>query len=126
MVPLNILSLLGINKLWIYLACGILALGTITGVYYIWKSGVEQQALMEYNVRQLEQTIRDQEEFRRRQEALEQQQREMTRALTEQNRAVQTRVQAIQNNLNRPEMQRQDRPASDVLRQTVDELRAIR
>ncbi len=81
---------------------------------------------MEFNRAQLEQAVKDQEEFRRRQEALEEQQREATRALLEQNRDVQRRIQSIQGNLNSPEAAATDRPASDILKRTVEQLREIR
>ena len=121
-----ILSLLGINRLWLYLAIGALALGVATTTYYIWKSSVERVALLEYNQAQLEQSRKDQEEFRRRQEALEEQQREATRALLEQNRQVQDRITSIQIDLNAPAAVASDRPASDILKRTVEQLREIR
>lgn len=121
-----ILSLLGISKLWIYAALAVMVVGAVTGTYYIWKSSIERAALMEFNQKQLEQTLKDQEEFRRRQEALEEQQREATRALLEQNRDVQNRIQSIQGNLNSPAAAAADRPASDILKRTVEQLREIR
>jgi uncharacterized protein HemX len=121
-----LLSLLGINKYWLYVAIAVFALGAATTTYYIWKSSVERAALMEFNRAQLEQAVKDQEEFRRRQEALEEQQREATRALLEQNRDVQRRIQSIQGNLNSPEAAAFDRPASDILRRTIEQLREIR
>ena len=121
-----ILSLLGINRLWIYLGLAAFALTAALTTYYVWKSSVERAALLEFNRAQLEKTVRDQEEFRRRQEALEEQQREATRALIEQNRDVQRRVQSIQGNLNSPEAAAADRPASDILKRTIEQLREIR
>ena len=121
-----ILPLLGFSKLWLYAALAMMAVGAVTGTYYIWKSSIERAALMEFNQKQLEQTLKDQEEFRRRQEALEEQQREATRALLEQNRDVQNRIQSIQGNLNSPATAASDRPASDILKRTVEQLREIR
>ena len=121
-----ILPLLGFSKLWLYAALAMMAVGAVTGTYYIWKSSIERAALMEFNQKQLEQTLKDQEEFRRRQEALEEQQREATRALLEQNRDVQNRIQSIQGNLNSPAAAASDRPASDILKRTVEQLREIR
>ena len=121
-----LLSFLGINRLWLYAALAVMAFTAVTGTYYIWKSSIERAALMEFNQKQLEQTLKEQEEFRRRQEALEEQQREATRALLEQNRDVQNRIQSIQGNLNSPAAAATDRPASDILRRTVEQLRDIR
>jgi Flp pilus assembly protein TadB len=121
-----ILSLLGLNRLWLYMALAVMAIGAVTTTYYVWKSSIERAALMEFNRAQLEQTRKDQEEFLRRQEALEEQQREATRALLEQNRDVQNRIESIQGNLNSPAAAAADRPASDILKRTVEQLRAIR
>ncbi len=108
------------------MALAVMAIGAVITAYYVWKSSVERAALLEFNRAQLEQTIREQEEFRRRQEELEHQQREATRALLEQNRDVQRRIQAIQGNLNSPEAVASDRPASEILKRTIDQLREIR
>jgi Tfp pilus assembly protein PilE len=121
-----ILSLLGLNRLWLYMALAVMAIGAVTTTYYVWKSSIERAALMEFNRAQLEQSRKDQEEFLRRQEALEAQQREATRALLEQNRDVQNRIESIQGNLNSPAAAAADRPASDILKRTVEQLRAIR
>jgi Tfp pilus assembly protein PilE len=121
-----ILSLLGLNRLWLYAALAVMAIGAVTTTYYVWKSSIERAALMEFNRAQLEQSRKDQEEFLRRQEALEAQQREATRALLEQNRDVQNRIESIQGNLNSPAAAAADRPASDILKRTVEQLRAIR
>jgi Tfp pilus assembly protein PilE len=121
-----ILSLLGLNRLWLYMALAVMAIGAVTTTYYVWKSSIERAALMEFNRAQLEQSRKDQEEFLRRQEALEEQQREATRALLEQNRDVQNRIESIQGNLNSPAAAAADRPASDILKRTVEQLRAIR
>lgn len=74
----------------------------------------------------MERTIRDQEEFLRRQQELEAQQREATRALIEQNRTLQSRARSIMETLNSQESAAQDRPASDVLKRTIDQLRDMR
>jgi hypothetical protein len=81
---------------------------------------------MEFNIIQLEQSIKNQEEHRRRQEVLEEQQREAARLLADQNRLLNTRVQSIQRVLNSPETAANDRPASDILKQTIDQLREIK
>ena len=122
----SLLSLLGINRLWLYVVVATVVVVIATTSYYLWKSSIEQRAVLESNVRQLEQALKDQEEFRRRQEALEEQQREAARALADQNRALNSRVQSIHRALNSPEATAGDRPSSDVLRQTIDQLRDIR
>lgn len=121
-----VLSLLGIKKIWLYVAIGAIALATVTGIYFVWKHNVEQQALLRFNQQQLEQTVRDQKEFRRRQEAIEEHQRQSARELADENRRLRTRVQGIQDMLNSPETVAGDRPASDILKRTVEQLRSQR
>lgn len=121
-----VLSLLGIKKIWLYVAIGTIAFATVTGIYFVWKHNVEQQALLYFNQQQLEQTVRDQEEFRQRQETIEEQQRQSARDLANENRRLRTRVQVIQDILNSPETSASDRPASNILKQTVEQLRSQR
>jgi uncharacterized protein HemX len=114
-----LLSLLSIKKLWIYLA----VLLFVVGAYYAWKASVERQALLQFNQQQLEQTVRDQEEFRQRQAAIEEQQRQAARQLIEENRRLRASMESIQTMLNSPEFSANDRPSSDILKRTIEQLR---
>lgn len=113
------LGLLGLNKVVAYAIGAVLLLGAVGTTYYVWKRGVENAALMEYNQRQLEQNARDQAEFMRRQEELAEQQRRAARELAEQNRRLQSRV----NSINQMLSQEEDSPAPDVIRRTIERLR---
>ena len=107
------------NKLVIYAVVATLLIGAMTTTYYVWKRGVEQAALMEYNRLQLEQNARDQAEFIRRQEELATLQRRAARELAEQNRRLQTRVESINQMIGQSE----DSPAADVIKRTIERLR---
>ena len=109
----------GLNKITIYIVGCILLAGAITTTYYVWKRGIEQAALMDFNRQQLEQNARDQAEFINRQEELAVQQRRAAAELAEQNRRLQTRVNSINMMINQAE----DSPASDVIRRTIDRLK---
>jgi Tfp pilus assembly protein PilO len=121
-----ILSMLGLKKIWLYLAIGAAVIIFTMAAYYSWKSSIEQLALLRFNQQQLEQTVRNQEEFRQRQAEIEEQQRQSARQLIEENNRLRSTVQDIQSMLNTPEFTASDRPASDVLKRTIEQLRNTR
>jgi regulator of replication initiation timing len=118
--------MLGIKKIWLYLAMGAAAVIVVTVAYYSWKSSVEQLALLRFNQQQLEQTVRNQEEFRQRQAEIEEQQRQAASRLIEENTRLRSSVRDIRTMLNNPEFTANDRPASDVLKRTIEQLRNAR
>jgi len=109
----------GLDRVTIYIVGALLLAGTVTTTYYVWKRGVEQAAMMEFNRQQLEQNARDQAEFIRRQEEVAEQQRRAAAELAEQNRRLQSRVNSINQMINQAE----DSPAPDIIRRTIDRLR---
>lgn len=109
----------GLDRVTIYIVGALLLTGTVTTTYYVWKRGVEQAAMMEFNRQQLEQNARDQAEFIRRQEEVAEQQRRAAAELAEQNRRLQSRVNSINQMINQAE----DSPAPDIIRRTIDRLR---
>lgn len=119
-----LLSLIGTKKL-VYVGAAAAAVLLISGVYIFWKRSVELEALQNFNRQQLEQTVRDQELFRQRQSELEEQQRIISRDLAAENNRLRTRVESIQGILTSQEAIANDRPASDILRRTIDELRNL-
>jgi uncharacterized protein HemX len=119
-----LLSLIGSKNL-IYVGAALAAVTLLTGVYLFWKRSIELEALQDFNRQQLEQTVRDQELFRQRQSELEEQQRIISRNLAAENNRLRTRVESIQGVLSSQEAIANDRPASDILRQTIDELRNL-
>lgn len=113
------LGLFGLNKVALYVIGALLLTGAITTTYYVWKSGIEQAAVLEFNKQQLEQNARDQAEFIRRQEEVAEQQRRAAADLAEQNRRLQGRVNSINQMINQAE----DSPVPGVIRQTIERLR---
>lgn len=111
------------TKLIIYLVLSLVVAGSITAAYYGWKHSIEQQAILELNQRQLEQTQKDQQEFIRQQQEISDRQRAIARELEQRNRSLQTRIEATNQFINSPQAAASDRPASDVLRQTIEQLR---
>lgn len=111
----------GLSKIAIYLLIALFSMGAITTTYYVWKRNIQHAALMEFNRQQLEQTQKDQAEFIRRQQEIADQQAEAARALAERNEELNRRMSDVDRYLTSG--QAQDRPASDVLKQTIERLR---
>ena len=51
--------------------------GVLSGIYYSWRKGIEREALLEYNQKQLEQFTKDQEDFRKKMENIKKEQDEL-------------------------------------------------
>ena len=59
---------------------GILLMGALTGIYYSWRTGIEREALLEYNQKQLEQNLKDQQAMREKLDAMAAKQKEIEAA----------------------------------------------
>jgi hypothetical protein len=116
-----VVDMFGLSKITVYLFIAVLSVGAITTTYFVWKHNIRQQALAEFNMQQMEQTAKDQAEFMRQQQEIAAQQAAAARALTQQNEALGRRMGSIDRFLS--SSQTQDRPASDVIKQTLDRLR---
>lgn len=109
----------GLNKITLYVIGALIIASAITGTYIVWKNGIEQAAVLEFNRQQLEQNVRDQAEYIRRQEEIAEQQRKAAADLADQNRRLQGRVNSINQMINQAE----DSPVPGVIRQTIERLR---
>jgi Flp pilus assembly protein TadB len=112
----------GLNKIGVYLFIGMMLIGSLTAAYYGWKRSVEQQALMEFNQKQMEQTIKDQKAFTKKQQEIAEQQAAAAEALAEQNRVLSRKISSVNTYLSSKEAADGDRPSSDVLKKTVEQL----
>jgi uncharacterized protein HemX len=113
------------GKIPLYLSIGAFVIGLLTTVYFGWKRQVEQQALLEFNQRQLEQVIRDQQQFVEKMRRVEQSQKEIEGELAKQNAEVDNALKNIDAYLLSPEARGADRPSSLVLKNTVNQLRKV-
>jgi hypothetical protein len=111
----------GLGKLGLYLVIALVISGALGGIYISWKRGIEHQAFLELNQRQLEQTIKEQEQFTRQQQAIAERQRAIAQEMAQRNMTLQRRVDQTNRIIN---SNANDRPASDVLKQTIDQLRS--
>jgi len=108
--------MLGRIQIYIFIAIA------LVGGYFYWKHQVEQQALMEYNQRQLEQALKDREEFQQKMSEIENKQRNVEENLAKQNDEVAQKLTNIDNYLLSPEVNKQDKQSSEVLKNTITEL----
>ena len=111
----------GLGKIGLYLVIALVISGALGGIYISWKRGIEHQAFLELNQRQLEQTVREQEQFTRQQQAIAERQRAIVQDMAQRNQTLQRRVDQTNRIIN---SNANDRPASDVLKQTIDQLRS--
>jgi hypothetical protein len=116
------LGIFGLNKIATYAISATLFVGVVTTSYYVWKRNIEHAALLEFNRQQMEQTAKDQAEFIRKQQELVEKQRQSTADLIARNRQLSDRIETVNSMLNSAETQRSDRPASSILRKTIEQL----
>lgn len=112
----------GLSKLAIYLIIALFSVGAITTTYYVWKRNIQHAELMEFNRQQMEKIQKDQTEFMQRQREIADQQSAAARELAERNEELSRRMGDVDRYLS--SSQAQDRPASDVLKQTIERLRS--
>jgi uncharacterized protein HemX len=113
-------ALLGLGRVQLYIAAAV----AVVGIYFFWKHNVEQQALMEYNQRQLEQVVKDQQAFQQKMQQVESKQRTIEADLASQNEAVTNSLKGVQDYLSSNDAKKQDVPSSGILKNTVKELRS--
>jgi hypothetical protein len=109
-------------RIQLYIVIAIAAVG----IYFFWKHNIEQQALIEYNQRQLEQVMQDQQKFQQKMQEVESKQHAIENDLATQNEQVNKTLSTVNEYLDSKDAKTQDKPASDILKKTVDELRRNR
>ena len=102
---------------------GILLMGALTGIYYSWRSGIEREALLEYNQKQLEQNLKDQQALREKLDAMAAKQKEIEAANSADKKAFKDKMDAINTDI--VSTNTVDRPSSEVLKKTVSKLKDV-
>ena len=111
------------GSLQLYIVAGVFLFGILTAGYYSWRNGIERQALLEYNQHQLEQSIKDQEVMRQQLSDIDAKQKEVQTANELEKKALKEKLEAINLDLNSKETAENEKPASDVLKKTVNKLK---
>lgn len=101
----------------------VLLFSVLSGLYYTWRKGIEREALLEYNQKQLEQHQKDQEEFRKRMDEIKKQQEEITKKNDEEKKIFGDKMRAASDYLESAEAKKEDRAASPILKETVRKLK---
>ena len=100
---------------------GVLFMGALTGIYYSWRSGIEREALLEYNQKQLEQNIKDQQILKEKLAEMDKVQAEITAHNAADKGIFKGKMESINTEIESNKSA--DRPASDVLKKTVSKLK---
>lgn len=116
------LGLFGGSKIVVYVFIAFTLIGSIFGIYYAWKRDIERQALMQFNQKQMEQSLKDQQEFMKKQERISKVQQEAARELVEENQKISRKLGSVTNYLSSADAKKNDRAASDILKNTIEQL----
>jgi predicted Holliday junction resolvase-like endonuclease len=111
------------GRLQLYIFIGIIVFASLTAGYYSWRRGIEREALLEYNQHQLEQNVKDQQAIKQQLEDISAKEKEVQAANDAEKKALKDKLEAISADLNTKETAATDRPASDVLRKTINKLK---
>jgi uncharacterized membrane protein len=111
------------TRIYIYAIVAVVVLGTLTGTYYSWRKGIERQALLEYNQKQLEQNMADQAEYRRKMQEITKKNEEIVKKSAEERKAFEDKINEAQTYIDSEEVRKSDRPASNILKETVKRLK---
>jgi len=109
------------GRLQVIIIGGIILFGLLSGLYYNWRKGIEREALLEYNQKQIEQNIADQKAMRDKLQAMDQKQKEIEAANNNDKKVFKDKMETINTSIDSKTTV--DRPASDVLKKTVNKLK---
>lgn len=109
------------GRLQLYIIGGIMLFGLLTGVYYSWRTGIEREALLEYNQQQLEQNVKDQQAMREKLEEMNKIQKDIETENANVKKQFKDKMDTITTEIESKDTV--DRPASDVLKNTVTKLK---
>jgi hypothetical protein len=111
------------TRIYIYAIIAVVVFGALTGTYYSWRKSIERQALLEFNQKQLEQTMADQAEFRRKMQEIAEKQEAILKKNDEDRRAFEDKIKGAQTFIESEEARKSDRPASELLKETIKRLK---
>jgi uncharacterized protein HemX len=89
------------------------------GIYFWWQSQVEDRALLGFNQKQMEQLVKDQEQINKKLSDLRQVQDQILENEKQFKQNLDKKLSGITNFLSSDEAKKLDRPASDILKRTI-------
>jgi uncharacterized protein YoxC len=114
----------GLGSTIIYVVGAMLSTGLVVGgIYLHWKNEIVENALEKWNRTQTEQIRKDREILTKQQEEIQAAIERIQNDLARQNEALEKKIESINDFLLAPEIQKQDRPASEILKETIRRLK---
>jgi len=113
------------GRLQLYIVIGIFLFGAMSAGYYTWRKGIEREALLEYNQKQIEQDLKDKEILRQQLDDINAKKKEIEAENAEVKKKFKEQMDVINTDLNSKETQANDRQASEVLKKTVNKLKDV-
>lgn len=110
-------------RIVLYVIGAALFLAVVIGGYYYWKGSVRDQALEDFNKKQIEQVLKDAADFRNKMNEVVKNQDFIIASKDIQIKELEKKISEINDYLDSPEVKKTDRPASDILKNTVRKLR---
>jgi stress response protein YsnF len=109
------------GRLQLYIFIGILVFASLTAGYYSWRNGIEREALLEYNQKQIEQDLKDKDILRQQLEDINAKKKEIEAENAEVKKKFKESMDTIVVEINTSEA----KPASKVLKDTVNKLKDV-
>ena len=109
------------GRLQLYIIIGIFAFGALSAGYYTWRKGIEREALLEYNQKQIEQDLKDREILRQQLDDINAKKKEIEAENAEVKKKFKESMDSIVVEINTSEA----KPASKVLKDTVNKLKDV-
>ena len=111
------------GRIQLYIIAGFIVFSSLCGIYYSWRSGIEREALLEYNQKQLEQSIKDKEEMQKKLANIEVKQKEIQAENEATKKVFKEDMNSIAADLDKKEVIETDRTSSQILKDTINKLK---
>jgi len=108
------------------LALGAMAIAMLTGLYFSWKSSVKREALYEFNTKQMEQVLADREDLKKKLDSIADDQRKIIAGQTDFKDNIDRKITNLQVFLKSDAAKKLDRPSSEILKRTIQDLKESR
>lgn len=118
--------LFGYNKFIVYGVLALLATAIFTTYVLMWKHSIRQQALLEFNNKQLEQVIAEQKKFVETMSQVSELQRKTIEEISTKNKELLDKLVELDTFLDSEEAQNNNRASSEILKRTIQELSRIK
>ena len=112
----------GFNKYAVYAVIALIVVAVATTYILMWKHSIRQQALLEFNNKQLEQVIKDQQKFMSDMKTINDNQRTIIDSMNKQNEEFSNQLKDLEGYLGSDVGNKDSEPSSEVLKKTIKQL----